>query len=123
MFVRVSNDLHDRIRNSMAERLFRKVNGGLHERAGYEQQASYKTDDSYGNLQLTLFTRGDETVADVDIDDAAGLEHVFQVVRNAVTREATHPYNIRDILLRRQEIDPGYRFVFREQPAANKASA
>jgi hypothetical protein len=123
VFVRVSNELHDRIRNSMAERLFRSVNGALHKRAGYEQQASYKTDDSYGNLQVTLFTRGDETVADVDIDDAAGLEHVFQVVRNAATREATHPYNIRDILLRRQEIDPGYRFVFHNEPSAKKASA
>jgi hypothetical protein len=121
-FARVAPELRDSIRNSMLEGLFREVSGALHEHPGYEPAGSFKTSDMYGNLQVTFFTKGDETVADIDIDDAAGLEHVFQVARNAITGTPTHPYNIRDILLRHQEIDPGYRFVLREEHAKAKAS-
>ena len=52
-----------------------------------------------------------DCVADIDIDDAAGLEHLFQVVRNAITGRPTHPFNIHEILVFHQKIDPGYRFV------------
>ncbi|HEX6176135.1 MAG TPA: hypothetical protein VF089_19165 [Candidatus Binatia bacterium] len=45
-----------------------------------------------------------------DIDDAAGLEHVFQVVRNRLSGSPTHPYNIHEILVGHQKLDPGYRF-------------
>jgi hypothetical protein len=121
-FARVAPELRDSIRNSMLDGTFREVSGALHKRPGYEPSGSYKTADRYGNLQVTLFTKGDETVADVDIDDAAGLEHVFQVARNAITGAPTHPFNIRDILLRYQEIDPGYRFVLQEQRTKAKAS-
>jgi hypothetical protein len=121
-FARVSAELRDAIRNSMLDGLFREVSGALHNRPGYQPAGSFKTADMYGNLQVTLFTRGDETVADIDIDDAAGLEHVFQVARNAISGAPTHPYNVRDILLRHQEIDPGYRFVLHEERAKAKAS-
>jgi hypothetical protein len=45
-----------------------------------------------------------------DIDDAAGIEHVFQVVHNAVSSQPTHPYNIHEILVGYQHLDPGYTF-------------
>ena len=122
-FARVTPKLRDEIRNSVLEGLFREVSGALHKRPGFEPAGSFKTGDLYGNLQVTLFTKGDETVADIDIDDAAGLLHVFQVVRNAVSGAPTHPYNIRDILLRHQEIDPGYRFVLHEQKKAKGQKA
>jgi hypothetical protein len=48
---------------------------------------------------------------DVDIDDAAGLGHVFQVLRNTLTGRPTHPYDIHEILVSYQQLDPGYRFV------------
>jgi hypothetical protein len=121
-FARVAPELGDSIRNSMLEGLFHEVSGALHKRPGFEPAGSFKTADRYGNLQVTLFTKGNETVADIDIDDAAGLEHVFQVARNAITGGPTHPYNIRDILLRYQEIDPGYRFVLNEERLRTKAS-
>ena len=41
---------------------------------------------------------------DADIDDAAGLGHVFQVLRNWLTHGATHPYDIHEILVFRQEV-------------------
>jgi hypothetical protein len=53
---------------------------------------------------------GDEFVADIDIDDAGGLLHIFQVLRNNITMSPTHPYNIHQILAKHQHLDPGYRF-------------
>ena len=64
--------------------------------------------DRYGNLHLTFFTDGTKWRVDVDIDDAGGLEPVFQVLRNSLTGKPTHPYNIHEILLGHQRMDPGY---------------
>ncbi|MEJ7711277.1 MAG: hypothetical protein WKF84_15785 [Pyrinomonadaceae bacterium] len=55
--------------------------------------------------------KGDECVADIDIDDAAGLRHIFQVVQNALPGNSTHPYAIHDILVAYQKLDPLYTFV------------
>ena len=62
-------------------------------------------------------------MADIDIDDASGIEHVFQVLRNAITGKPTHPYYIHDILVRFQEIDPGYKFIFTVPTAVRPAAA
>lgn len=84
------------------------MDGSLHHPpAGFDRAGSFKTEDRYGNLQITFFVRGDEWLADIDIDDAAGLEHVFQVVHNAVTGRPTHPYDIHEILIAWQQTDPG----------------
>jgi hypothetical protein len=72
---------------------------------------SFKTGDLFGNLQVTLFQNDAQCRADIDIDDAAGLGHVFQVARNHLTGEPTHPYNIQQILIAHQHLDPGYRLV------------
>ena len=91
---------------------YHAVNGSLHKPpAGYRDQlGSYKSDDLFGNIQLTFFQAidGQEVLADVDIDDAAGFRHAFQVIRNSVAGP-THPYNIREILLGCQGLNPGYR--------------
>jgi len=42
---------------------------------------------------MTFFERRGECVADIDIDDAGGLGHVFQVMRNHLTRAPTHPFD------------------------------
>ena len=122
-FAVVSPDLCSKIKSSVTAGTFTEVSGALHEFQDYTCTGSYKTLDSYGNLQLTLFRKGDDWVADVDIDDAAGLGHVFQVARNAITARPTHPYNIHDILVRFQEIDPGYRFVLYEEPVKKDRAA
>jgi hypothetical protein len=72
---------------------------------------SFKTADRYGNLQITFFTRPErlEFIADIDIDDAQGIEHVFQVVDHSVLSTETHPYDIHEIMLEYQKLDPGYR--------------
>jgi hypothetical protein len=119
-FVRVPHELRENVKNSVQDDLFMPVSGSLHRPPdGYELAGSFKTPDPFGNLQLTFFARGDSWVADVDIDDAAGLGHAFQVMRNAITGRPTHPFDIHQILLHRQQLDPGYRFVlYEDEPAA-----
>ena len=50
-------------------------------------------------------------MADIDIDDANGVEHLFQVLRNAITGRPTHPYEIHELLVSYQKLDPGYTLV------------
>jgi len=111
-FAVVPKELREETKNSVANGLFHPVDGILHHPpAGFAPAGSFKTPDHYGNLQLTFFMKGDDCVADIDIDDAAGLEHVFQVLRNKLSGQPTHPYNIHEILVFHQKLDPGYTFV------------
>jgi hypothetical protein len=111
-FAVVPKDLHGETENSVNEGLFNPADQSLHKPPpGFSPAGSFKTPDHYGNLQLTFFNKGDDYVADIDLDDAAGLEHVFQVLGNALSGKPTHPYNIHEILVGFQHIDPGYRFV------------
>jgi hypothetical protein len=108
-FVTVPHELREETKNAAVSGLFTSVDGSLHHPPkDFTLAGSFKTQDRYGNLQLTFFSDGSEWRADVDIDDAAGLEHVFQVVRNAVAGRPTHPFDIHEILLVHQRIDPGY---------------
>jgi hypothetical protein len=113
-FAFVDRKLREETKNSLNTGLFHEASGRLHslppQFTDFVPDGSYKTDDHFGNLQLTFFKRGDEYVADIDIDDAGGLGHIFQVVRNHVTGNPTHPYNIHEILVQHQRLDPGYRF-------------
>lgn len=127
-FAFVERGLREETMNSLSSGLFHKVSGSLHKLPpefedfvptdpslkpadpGFEPADSFKTNDRYGNLQLTFFRKGNEFVADIDIDDAAGIEHVFQVLRNHFTGKPTHPYNIHEILVAHQQLDPRYTF-------------
>lgn len=117
LFIRINPALMEEVENSP---LFHSVSPALHEPVpGYVITESFKTLDHYGNLQLTFQRKGGtggDYLADVDIDDAQGIEHVFQVLRNSISGP-TNPYDIHDILVTDQDLDPGYSFVF-AQPAA-----
>jgi hypothetical protein len=118
-FVRTTAALLEETAHSNA---FHSVSAALHDpMPGYNIVSSFKTFDHYGNLQLTFQRRGDtgdDYAADVDIDDAQGFEHIFQVLRNTV-EGPTNPYNIHDILLQQTpRVDPGYGFVFAAAAAA-----
>lgn len=111
-FAVVTQELREETKNAVHAGMFTEVDGMLHHPPrDFTHAGSYKTPDHYGNLQLTFFARGDEWRADIDIDDAAGLEHVFQVVRNTVTGQPTHPYDIHQILIHHQKLDPGYALL------------
>lgn len=115
-FAVVTKELREETKNSVTAGLFHKADESLHhlpaQFSGFKPAESFKTPDRYGNLQLSFFMKGDECVADVDIDDAAGLEHIFQVLHNALPGNSTHPYNIHEILIAHQKLDPGYTFTF-----------
>lgn len=117
LFIRIDAALREEVQNSP---LFHQVPETLHEPVpGYAITDSYKTLDHYGNLQLTFQRKGDtggDYLADVDIDDAQGIEHIFQVLRNSVSGP-TNPYDIHDILMMAQKLDPGYSFVFAQAAA------
>jgi hypothetical protein len=113
-FAFVQKQLREETKNSVADGLFDPAGSAFHHLpgpfSGFADAGSFKTNDGYGNLQLTFFMKGDECVADLDIDDASGLEHIFQVLRNALRGRPTHPYDIHEILVSYQKLDPGYRF-------------
>ncbi len=111
LFAIVPASLHAEVVHSATGGLFHAVSEALHEPSpGFTLVDSYKTPDHYGNLQLTFARNLPEWSVDMDIDDAQGLEHIFQVVRNAASGQPTHPYDIHEILVEFQELDPGYRF-------------
>jgi hypothetical protein len=113
-FAEVPTALKEQMASLVEADHFRRVDGSLHEPpAGFVAAGSFKTLDAFGNLQMTFFDGKNRCVADVDIDDAAGLPHVFQVIRNRVTGSPTHPYNIHQILIAHQHLDPGYRLQAR----------
>lgn len=112
IFVNVQPALRDRVRGAVAAERFREVSGRLHTPPpGFAEAGSFKTADRYGNLQLSFFSAADPALrfkVDADIDDAAGLGHVFQVLRNWVTDGTTHPYDVHQILVFRQEVTLPY---------------
>jgi hypothetical protein len=111
-FVEVPRTLIEQMPTLVDGDLFRAVNGALHQAPHPLVPAgSFKTSDAFGNLQLTFFQSDAQCRADVDIDDAAGIGHVFQVARNHLTGEPTHPFNIHQILIAHQHLDPGYRLI------------
>jgi hypothetical protein len=111
-FVVVPQELREEIKNSAHSGLFFEAPSGLHHPpAGFSSAGSWKTPDHYGNLQVTFFASPAQWVADIDIDDANGLAHAFQVLRNSLEKRPTHPYDIQQILLLHQKLDPGYDLV------------
>jgi hypothetical protein len=111
-FAIVPHELREEVKNSGQAGIFDPAPDLLHHPPpGFERAGSFKTRDHYGNLQVSFFTNGADWRADIDIDDANGLEHLFQVLRHQLTDGRTHPYDIRDILIAHQKLDPGYEFV------------
>lgn len=114
-FVSVHADMHDAMR---ASDLFKTADGSLHPAPEhYRFFESFKTRDAHANLQVTLFrhTTTAALVADIDIDEASGINHGFEVIRNKVGKSRTNPYLVRELMLLSDnggELDPDYRFVF-----------
>lgn len=116
-FARVDQLLPERLRRSP---VFKSAPENLHEALpGFQlAEGSFKTRDAHANLQVT-FMREAATgalAADIDIDEASGIKHGMEVIRNAVVRNRTNPYLIREFLLAadpiKRALDPQYRFRF-----------
>jgi hypothetical protein len=80
---------------------------------------SVKSRDAHANLQVTFMAHSvtGQLAADIDIDEASGVKHGLEVIRNAVTQGKTNPYLIHEFLLaadpREHTLDPGYGFIFK----------
>ena len=108
-FAAVPQELREETKNSVAAGMFHEVPEMLHHPpAGFTHAGSFKSLDHYGNIQLTFFSNATDWVADIDIDLADGLAHVFEVLRDALTNRPTHPYDVHEILIKYQKLDPGY---------------
>jgi hypothetical protein len=116
-FTRVSAGFPEILRQSP---LFKTAEDALHKPLpGFEMTGeSFKSRDAHANLQVT-FMRDKETgalAADIDIDESAGIEHGFEVIRNATFKSRTNPFLIHEFLLSADPIgkslDPGYTFRF-----------
>lgn len=115
------------IEETPTDNQFHSVDFSLHkEIAPYRLFASFKTLDSRGNLQLT-FSRngqvGNDYLVDMDIDEAQGIGHVFEVAQNFLTQSLTSPYNVREILAVAQNLKPLYGFRFASKGKAKAVGA
>ncbi len=114
VFASVATAMRDLVKTGVGAQIFRQVPASLHTPPpGFQDAGSYKTLDPYGNLQVTFFSNPTtlELKADIDIDDADGIQHAFQVVEHTITGGDTNPYDIHEILIYHQFLDPGYRLV------------
>jgi hypothetical protein len=111
-FANVRLDFRDQVKTEVTGKRFQVVEGTLHTPPpGYRLDDSFKTGENYGNLQLTFFASVAAPLlfrVDADIDDAGGIGHVFQVLRNWLTGGETHPYDIHQILAFHQMLKPQY---------------
>jgi hypothetical protein len=112
-FANVSQSFRDVVKTATAAGMFDSVDGVLHKPPdGFSAAGSFKSKDGYGNLQLTFFCSTSsplEFKLDADVDDANGIEHVFQVLDHWLNDSETHPYDIHQILMEHQGLDPLYQ--------------
>jgi hypothetical protein len=81
---------------------------------GYQLRGSFKSRDPHANIQFTLMrdAASGALAADIDIDEASGIQHGLEVLRNQLTGGKTNPYQIHQLLLL-TELDPGYQLLLR----------
>jgi hypothetical protein len=117
LFARVAPGLREELR---AAPMFKSAPGALHEPPpGFSPPIeSFKSKDAHANLQVTFMTElaTGGLAADIDIDEASGIEHGFEVIRNAAFKKRTNPYLIREFMNAADQVkhslSPSYRFTF-----------
>jgi hypothetical protein len=95
---------------------FRSVSGSLHkffdDWVPVSQQNSFKSRNDSGNIQFTFATNpAGGSLADIDLDDHTGIKHAADVLKHKITGANTNPYDLHQILIYFQGIDPGYRLL------------
>lgn len=116
-FAFVESGLQDRLQKSPR---YKSAESTLHNPIkGFQMTGrSFKTRDPHANLQVTFMKHVDtgRMAADIDIDESSGIEHGFEVIRNATLNKRTNPFLIHEFMLsadlKNLSLDPGYRFVF-----------
>ena len=116
IYARVKKDLLPALRNY--PQAYFSVSGGMHKFppdgwVSVKPPDSFKTlRDSAGNIQLTFAKNlAEEFLADIDLDDHTGLEHVANVLKHKFSGKDTDPYDIHEILWFFQRLDAEYRLL------------
>jgi hypothetical protein len=118
MFATVAPGLVDLVQKGV---MFKSAPSALHDPPpGFAMSVhgSFKSRDPHANLQVTFMTEvaTGTLVADIDIDESSGIEHGFEVFRNAVFKKRTNPYLIREFLNAADfvghSLSPDYQFTF-----------
>lgn len=98
--------------------VYHKVDGGMHKFppggwTSVPRPDSFKTlKDSAGNIQLTFaLNLAEDFLADIDLDDHKGLEHVADVLKHKFSGKNTNPYDIQQTLWFAQQLDAEYRLL------------
>jgi hypothetical protein len=105
IYATVADELHGDVLKSVKKKIINPADGSLHEFpipgdfAMLKKDASFKTPEKAGNLQLTFARNAKEkTAVDADVDEANGIKHAFEVIGHVFTGGRTHPYDIHQIL-------------------------
>jgi len=116
IFAHVLSDLLPALRDF--PQVYFSVSGGMHKfpPGGWTPVPapdSFKTlRDSAGNIQLTFaINLAEDFLADIDLDDHKGLEHVADVLKHIFSGKDTDPYDIHQILQFFQQLDAEYRLL------------
>ena len=116
IYARVMKELLPALRNY--QQVYFSVDSGMHKFppdgwTPVKPPDSFKTlRDSAGNIQLTFAQNGDDAyLADIDLDDHTGLEHVADVLKHKFSGKETDPYDIHQILWFSQRLDAEYRLL------------
>jgi len=105
IYTTVDLDLHGDVLKSVKKKILNPASGSLHEFpipgefVMLKKDASFKTPEKAGNLQLTFAgnAKGKQAV-DADVDEANGIKHAFEVMGHVFSGGRTHPYDIHQIL-------------------------
>jgi len=116
IYAHVLSDLLPALRDF--PQVYFSVSGGMHKfpPGGWTPVSapdSFKTlKDSAGNIQLTFaINLAEDFLADIDLDDHTGLEHVADVLKHKFSGKDTDPYDIQQILWFSQQLDAEYRLL------------
>jgi hypothetical protein len=95
---------------------YRSVSGSLHkffdDWVAVSQQNSFKSRNNAGNIQFTFASNpAGGSLADIDLDDHTGIKHAADVIKHKISGANTNPYDLHQILVYFQGIDPGYRLL------------
>ena len=106
--LRLSHDAAAQLPLSSENSLLVRVPAALHTPPpGYALVASGKTPDPLLRFQLTLFRSDADHQVELEFDESQGLLCVFRVERTDYSGQ-THPYDVHELLIRHQHVDPGY---------------
>jgi hypothetical protein len=119
IYATVGEELHSDVLKSVKKKILDPADGSLHEFpipgdfAMLKKDASFKSPEKAGNLQLTFAQNAKgKTAVDADVDEAKGIKHAFEVIGHVFTNGRTHPYDIHQILnFFYENIDLGYDVV------------